>query len=419
MAPKTFIVHVMPPDHLHQLEELAQTALAALPCKLVWLLSVDDGGLVHQAVAAEDGAEAEQHFLSLVQPPTARFSLVNHPLADVAINGEALINVPVVEWREMAGGAALHRAFTEFRLPLISALPLVASGEVVGVLVVATMDALVPERTHSLSSRAAMVVENARLRAFREVVLDAMGEGLLMVNQEARITFVNNRLLLMTGYEREALYGRSVGMIFHPDQREQLVRSLSSQAHGTLSFSQKLMTREGRALPVMLSRATVPGSSGQSTVLFVSDLSELQRHEEALERQTLRLQGINRASNAISSASSLQDVLHASLDAALEIVSGVAASILLLDPDNPNLLTAVAASGPHVSQLRRTADLDDGRLWAASTSRSCWSRMCPSTNTFRPNTRCFTAWPHSTSSFRWSRSMSWRRAGGGEQVDGG
>ncbi len=84
---------------------------------------------------------------------------------------------------------------------------------------------------------------------FRQMVLDAMGEGLIVVDEEAKITYVNNRLLRMTGYDRETLYGHSVGMIFHPDQREQLVSSLSGQRRSTLPFSQKLFTRDGQVAP--------------------------------------------------------------------------------------------------------------------------------------------------------------------------
>ena len=388
-----------PPDHLRMLEEMAHTTLAILPCNLAWLLIVDGDKrrLIHQVVAMEHGREAERRFLALLNKDQSeiQFSLMrgDNPLAEVVLDRTKLINVPVASFAEMIGGAALHQAFAEFRFAFISIVPLVTVGKAVGALVLATMDAQVIESGHtqqilnSLSSQAATVVFNARLMAdlaaretqmraeqnFRQMVLDAMGEGLLVLDKEAKIIYVNNRLLRMTGYDREALYGHSVGMIFHPDQRDQLVKSLSGQRRSTLPFSQKLFTRDEQAFPVLLSRAVahVPDGTGPTTVMVITDLSELQHHEEALKLQTLRLQAINHAANAISSASTLRDVIHVSLDASLEIVRGVAASILLISAGTPKKLVMAAATGPQVSDQPRVVAIDEGLVGSvASTAKS-------------------------------------------------
>jgi PAS domain S-box-containing protein len=388
-----------PSDHPRMLEEITRTTLAVLPCNLAWLLIVDGDKrwLIHQVVAMERGREAEQQFFALLKKdqPDIQFSLTrgDNPLAEVVLNRTVLINVPASGFAEMIGGAALHQAFAEFRFAFISMVPLVAAGKAVGVLVLATKEAKVIEsgRTqqilNALSSQAATVVLNARLLAdltarearmraeqnFRQVVLDAMGEGLLVLDKEAKIIYVNNRLLRMAGYDREALYGQSVGMIFHPDQRDQLVNSLCGQRRNTLPFSQKLFTRDGRGFPVLLSRAVThaPDGNEHTTVILITDLSDLQRHEEALKLQTLRLKAINRASNAISSASTLLDVIHVSLDSAVEIVQGVAASILLISGDAPKKLAMAAATGPQVSDQPRVVAIDEGLVgWVASTAKS-------------------------------------------------
>ena len=389
----------VPPDHLRTLAEIAHTTLAILPCNLAWLLIVEGEKrwLIHQVVAIERGKEAEQQFLAMLKKdqPDIRFSLArgDNPLAEVVLDRSVLINVPASGFAEMIGGAALHQVFVELDFAFISMVPLVTTGKAVGALVLATMDDQVIESGHTqqilnaLSSQAATVVYNARLLAdlaarearmraeqnFRQMVLDAMGEGLLVLDKEAKIIYVNNRLLRMTGYDRRSLYGQSVGMIFHPDQRDQLVNSLSGQRRNTLPFSQKLFTRDERVFPVLLSRAVapVPDGTGHMTVMVITDLSELQHHEAALKLQTLRLKAINRASNAISSASTLLDVIHVSLDSAVEIVQGVAASILLISGDAPKKLAMAAATGPQVSDQPRVVAIDEGLVgWVASTAKS-------------------------------------------------
>jgi PAS domain S-box-containing protein len=364
----------MSPDHRRLLEEMAYTALAVLPCNLAWLVVVDaeKQWLVSQTVVIDRGADAARQFLDLVQgdQEEARFLLArgDNPLAEVVLNRTVLINIPVEKFRDLAGGARLREAFIQFRFAYISLLPLITSGRSVGALVLATTDARATESQraqqilNSLSTQAAMVVDNARLLAdlsareaqmraeqiFRQMVLDTMGEGLIVVDKEARITYVNNRLLLMTDHSRESLYGQSVGLLFHPASRDQLVASLTGRRRQTLPFSQKLVTKSGKEVPVLLSRgvAPAPDGRGQSTVMVVTDLTELQRHEEALRLQTQRVKAIHRAANAMSSASSLQEVVQLSLESALEVVQGVSASILLRDPDRPEAFVTVASAGP-------------------------------------------------------------------------
>ena len=397
------LVHLkedMPPDHRRLLEEMAYTALAVLPCNLAWLLIVDNDSrwLISQSIAVDRGADATRQFLSLVQGEQEEisFPLVHgdNPLAEVVLNRRVLINVPASKLDDLPGGAPFCEVFTQVGFEYISLLPLVTSGRAVGVMVLATMNARVAESQrakqilNSLSNQAAMVVDNARLMAdlaaregqmraeqeFRQMVLDTMGEGLVVVDDEAKITYVNNRLLLLTGYNREALYGRSVGLIFHPTNRDQVVSSLTGQRRSTLSFFQQLNTRNGTIVPVLLSRASAPSpdGKGRSTVMVVTDLSELHRNEEALKLQTLRLQSINRAATAISSASSLQDVMQISLQSALDVVQGESASILLLEPETSGGMSVVATFGPHTDQLglRHVAQGEGVAGWVANTARS-------------------------------------------------
>lgn len=385
------------PDHSRLLEEMAYTALAVLPCHLAWLLVVDSDNrwIAHRAIALDRGADAARHFLSLVSREGAdvRFPLQHgdNPLAEVILNRTVLINVPAAELDRMPGGTLFQLACAQYRLGYVSALPLITSGRAVGVMVLGMVDERTGESQraqqilNSLSIQAAMVVDNARLltdlaaqqeqmraeQAFRQMVLDTMGEGLIVVDEEAKVSYVNNRLLRMTDYTREMLYGRSVGLLFHPSQREQLVRSLTGDRRSTLPFSQRLFTRHDRSIPVLLSRAVVHSGDerDQGTVMVVTDLSELQRNEEALKRQTDRLQALNRSTNAISSARSVHEVVSITLESALRVVQGEGVSILLRDREDAHLLVTAATMGSHVGDL--AVRVGEGLVgWVAASSRA-------------------------------------------------
>ncbi|NDJ75386.1 MAG: GAF domain-containing protein [Chloroflexi bacterium] len=387
-------------DYHRLLSETAQAALASLPCDLVWLLvaDVESQWLTHLTLAMNQAPEVLYEFLAAVygEQPGIRFPLSGseNRLVQAMDSRTPLINLACTELEGLAAfGASLSHACSAFELDYISVWPLSMSQQTIGIMVLATAETPLNETAQhqqlitALGNQAAMVVTNARLQAdlavreeqmraeqaFRRMVLDTMGEGLVVVDQAARILYVNNRLLQLTGYSRTTLYGQSVGVIFHPGSRNQLVASLTGERRGTLPFSQMLFTSEEKVVPVLLSQAIMPSpdEEGDNTVMVVTDLSDIQRNEAALTRQTQRLQAIKRASDAITSARSFDEVVVTCVASALEIVQGVSASLLHTN-GGTNALDAVASAGPNGRHVGRdTVVWGEGLAgWVASTGKS-------------------------------------------------
>jgi PAS domain S-box-containing protein len=376
-------------DNHRLLEETCQAALTILPCNLAWLLIAESGALVSQAVASDQGAGASEAFLHQVKSNTARlgtgplsnqiaFSLSanGNPLIDAARTTTPSINVPLVQLRDAPEGKGLFRAVNQLRLSFVHFLPLRNAGQIIGMLVLATKDMhdMASPRgqqiLNALVNQAATVADNARLvvdlakredqmkveQAFRKMVLDTMGDGLAVIDEQAVIRYVNNRLLRMSGYTRQELYGNSIGVIFHPAGRERLVNSLKRHGRSTVSFSQQLVTKNGQVVPVLMSRATASTSvtpGDHSTVLVLTDLTEQKRREQALEKQSVRLRALNRAAQAITSALSLDDVVLVMLQSAAEVVQCTSTCLFLKDDDEQSTrFHVVAASGPQAATLR-------------------------------------------------------------------
>src|SRR5258708_24626458 len=158
----------------------------------------------------------------------------------------------------------------------------------------------------------------------------------------------------MSGYSRQELYGSSIGVIFHPEGRERLVAGLKKQGRATVNFSQQIITKTGKVVAVLMSRATgaVGGTGDQSTVLVLSDLSEQKRRETELERQGERLRALNRAVQAITSALTVDDVITVLLQSAGEVVQCASTCLFLKDSDHEDMYTVVAAMGPQGEALR-------------------------------------------------------------------
>ncbi|MEP7289654.1 MAG: GAF domain-containing protein, partial [Chloroflexota bacterium] len=368
-------------ENTRLLEETCQAALTVLPCNVAWLLTIDDTMLNSRMIATDRGRtpnSAGEVFLRLVSGGAVgnpAFPLIagDNPLAEVVLNASPLVNIALQEIQSATGGGPLFRALSGLRLSYAHFLPLSARGQITGMLVLASKEAHDISTVHgqrlitTLVNQASTVVENARLvsdlaarqeqmrieQSFRKMVLDTMGDGLVVIDTEATITYANNRLLRMTGYTRSQLYGQSVGIIFHLTGRDALVTSLKRQTRSTLSFFQQLATKSGQVLPVLMSRASrVPTESSESsTVLVLSDISEQKRREQELEWQSERLRALNRAAQGITSALTVSDAITLMLEATIEIVQATSACLFLRDESQPDVYSVVSATGPQAAML--------------------------------------------------------------------
>jgi PAS domain S-box-containing protein len=363
-------------DTRHVLEETCQSATAILGCDLAWLL-ITEGMLLHSRVMiSERGQAAAEVFLRMLtdnSPEHPSYPLIpeNNLIADAALGDHPLINVTLSQVKAMPNGERLHRAMTQLRLNFIHFLPLETEGRVIGLLVAAGkgeyhMDGGRGARlVTSLARQCVAVIDNTRMMAgmaarerqmeteqvFRRMILDTMGEGLVVVDERATIRYVNTRLLRMTGYERHELYGKGVDEIFHLESRRGLLDNLFTLSAS--ASSHQLLTRVGQVVPVMVSRATMPENKQNfKVVLVISDVTEQVKRTQAVELQSARLRTLNAAMQRITSALSQEDVIAAVLQAAFDTVRCVNACLYMFDGQEVETIRVVSARGVHEETLR-------------------------------------------------------------------
>ncbi|MCS6870390.1 MAG: ATP-binding protein [Anaerolineae bacterium] len=348
------------------LEETCHMALELLGCDLAWLLAVEGEQLHSRALVSAKSSSAADVFLWQLHGKAAQHSsfplnVNTNLLAYLLLSDELRLNLPISELRYLPDGVRFMRAFGQLRHNYIHILPLYESGTPLGLLVLATdtfADAAHWQQAHFievLTAYARTSLQNVRLaisiaareaqmradRDFLKRVLDTMGDSLLVLDEEAHIRYVNNRLLLMSGYAREELYGNSVGMLFPAEARETIVRNLQRGGRGTLSFSQQLITRFGRAVPVLMSRATTYSDGVEHTILVLSDLTEQKLREQALERQSERLRILNQAVQALGAAFEQKDVIALLLSAARNVAECQHVQLFLSVPDQADLFEVI------------------------------------------------------------------------------
>lgn len=366
-----------PVDVQRLLAEVAHTALAVLGGSMVWLLNVDDisDQLVSQALATNSGSRAESDFLSKagVDHAQPRFSLddTTNPLCSTLLTRKTVVNLPTKRLQESPSTAALFTATEQLHLTYVTIVPLIAAGKIAGVMVLGSHQPYDMESSRaqqilsSFASQAAIALDYSRLsgdlsrreaerrneQTFRQMILDTMSDALVVIDSKGIIKYVNRRMLRMTSYSETQLVGRSVGEIFHPDDRDEVMTGLLRENAATMKFDQRLLTQDNRVIPVLLSRSRSQTNQFDSQVIVLSDMTVQKEREEALERQTRRLIALNEAAQIIASNLSLHDTLKDILNAATNVVEAQGASLFLFSRDNPNELVVVAAVGYRADDL--------------------------------------------------------------------
>lgn len=374
------------------LDQITQSALSVVSCEMAWLLVVEDNVLVTGAISTQSQGTAETFLQSVHHHyPNGMFPVATamNPFAEVLLRNTPLVGLETVKLATINGGETLATAFASFGWHFISMLPLRHGENLLGVLVLAdrTTNSMTSESGHYLIKllrrQALLELENIQLqnrlaashahrqteRNFYQVVLDTIGDGLVMTDANEVVTYVSHRFLKMTGYQTQDLVGKSVRVLFSEDSRVKQI----AESHSTLSLSssQEIKTQSGKAIPVLMSYVVTKGGTGdqeQTTVIVFSDLSDLRAQEQALQRQTRRLEALNKASRAISSRVALQDVIQVILSSAHDIVKAVVTSLLLRDSDD--YLVVVATLGPQ-QMHGRNIPVGTGIVgWVAQHARS-------------------------------------------------
>ncbi len=367
------------------LHEAAHAALSILPCNLAWVLTIssDNTLLVSHAVAAAGGDQAAARFLRIVAKGNKRYAIQLSTSTSTApsilirtvFRGTAEFNVPLAVLREQEGDEAIFRACQALDLYYVTVAPLQVAGSVLGVVLFGSVEPRDVDTTRGQQLLAAVVsqiataVDNTRLvsrllereavgvgeRAFHQMVLDTMTDGILLYDAQGRVRFANQRLAQMTGFTTEALTSLSVEDLCTPDDRERMRVMLGdSQRAQTTSFEIKLLCADGRPLPALAIRSGKAVSRVKGIyerVIVLRDLSEHRAQEQVLAKRSDYLAALNRAAQAINSSASLDEALQVILTETNSAL-GSEVSAIILRPPGADELFCHSAVGTSTDQLR-------------------------------------------------------------------
>ena len=125
-----------------------------------------------------------------------------------------------------------------------------------------------------------------------EVILEALNEGVVIVDNQVRVVFANEALLRLGGYKRGELYGRTPDGIFPQQDLPYLMQQhAAAQRYGHHRHEFYLPRKDREKVPVIYSVQEIPGPHGQQYGLIVlTDIGAQKRVEEQLRQSNALLE---------------------------------------------------------------------------------------------------------------------------------
>ncbi len=129
-------------------------------------------------------------------------------------------------------------------------------------------------------------------RRFEELI-ETLGEGFAILDRNQRVTYVNDRLGEMLGYEREELLGRAAADFLTPESRERAMQEPEKRNGAGTKVEAVMVRRDGTQRHVLLSTRSLQGPNGQPAGSFavITDVTELRHAVDGLRCEKELSQG--------------------------------------------------------------------------------------------------------------------------------
>jgi PAS domain S-box-containing protein len=123
-------------------------------------------------------------------------------------------------------------------------------------------------------------------------ILEALNEGVVLVDDQLRVVYENDALLRLGGYERGELHGRTPDALFPPEDLPYLMEHYAiAQRDRSHRHQYYLPRKNGERVPVIFSGRIIAAPDGRHySVLTLTDISDEKRVERELRQVNARLE---------------------------------------------------------------------------------------------------------------------------------
>ena len=151
-------------------------------------------------------------------------------------------------------------------------------------------------------------------QTYLENLLLEMGEGVLVLDNNKKIRFVNRSLLEMLGYSEREINNIDLLKLFTPSDREKVLKILEECLKGKNKCKGRtsIVSKDGREIPVLCSIRLLKIDEKETNYLLVfTDLTEIAKREKELEDALEEIKTLN---EELNKRSQQLEIALASLD---------------------------------------------------------------------------------------------------------
>jgi PAS domain S-box-containing protein len=180
-------------------------------------------------------------------------------------------------------------------------IPLGTGGKITGVLDARTWEknTISEERFHlfeRIGEHLAAIIENARSEERYRAVVESALDGVMVMGEDYRLSYINERLANLLGYPKEELAGMDFRDYLEEKSRKELVdRNSGIQGRQEVfpHYELNVLHRNGEVRDVEVSSTVIRDSQGNvNVVAFLKDITEKRKMEEqVLQAEKLRAVG--------------------------------------------------------------------------------------------------------------------------------
>ena len=175
-------------------------------------------------------------------------------------------------------------------------------------------------------------------------LVETMNDGLGVIDQDGRYTYVNHRLAEMIGLPPEEIVGHSMAEFVIPEDKQTVLDQLAKRKSGiTAAYELTWRRKDGSDLVTTVSPRPVFGADQQFQGSFavVTDITERVQASRLLEQRVLdrtrQLSTLLEISHEITTTQSLDDILRRILEQLKTIVDYRLSAILIFEEANWNI----------------------------------------------------------------------------------
>ncbi len=132
-------------------------------------------------------------------------------------------------------------------------------------------------------------------RTYLSTLLNQMNQGVLVLNPEGILVFVNPQTIKLTGYSEEELIGKEVSELFPSGEKEKVLYICkSSNKEDKKAERAHLLSSERKVISVLLSTSPlIIEEEIMGTLVVITDLREIEKKEEELEEALEEIKTLN------------------------------------------------------------------------------------------------------------------------------